>query len=105
MYSNSVCVSDAMVSVCSDAMVSVCQWRHGKCAESRSTRFVNKVCLPHTLGAPSIDLVSIRRDPEGGPEEELLTAMEADDTPRETKLRRSLSLSLSLRRVYLLKNW
>ena len=51
-----------------------------------STKIVNKVCLPRTLTAPSIDLVSVR-DPEVGPEEELLTAMEADDTPRETKLR------------------
>jgi len=52
-----------------------------------STKIVNKVCLPRTLRAPSIDLVSVHRDPEGGPKEELLTVMEADDTPRETKLR------------------
>jgi len=52
-----------------------------------STKIVNKVCLPRTLTVPSIDLVSVLRDPDGGPEEELLTAMEADDTPCETKLR------------------
>jgi hypothetical protein len=69
---------------------------HGVCPRARSDeRDRIKIGVPGGE-APSMDLVSVRRDAEGGPEEELLTAMEADDTPRETKLRRSLSLSLSL---------